>query len=77
MGALFDDPVLAARLQQEYLRLSSAELSYWVYLNKDHELRWLDRNNTPPISLRTEPDTSLMQRTSTRMISWLPLESQL
>lgn len=77
MGALFDDPVLAARLQQEYLRLSSAELSYWTYLNKDHELRWLDRNKTPPISLRTEPDTSLMQRASTRVISWLPLESQL
>ena len=77
MGALFDDPVLAARLREEYLRLSSAELSYWVYLNKDHELRWLDRASTPPISLRTEPDTGLMQRASTQVISWLPLESQL
>jgi len=77
MGALFDDPVLAARLREEYLRLSSAELSYWVYLNRDHELRWLDRANTPPISLRTEPDTGLMLRASTQMISWLPLESQL
>lgn len=77
MGALFDDPVLAARLHQEYLRLSSPELSYWVYLNKDNELRWLDRAQTPPISLRTEPDSSFMLRASTRVISWLPLESQL
>lgn len=77
MGALFDDPVLATRLHEEYLRLSSPEQSYWVYLNKDHELRWLDRAQTPPISLRTEPDTSFMLRASTRVISWLPLESQL
>lgn len=54
------------RASRGHLRLSSAELSYWVYLSKDHELRWLDRASTPPISLRTEPDTGLMQRASTR-----------
>jgi putative cardiolipin synthase len=77
MGVLFDDPVLAARLREEYLRLSSPELSYWMYLNKDSELRWLDRAVTPPVAYRTEPDTSLWLRTTTRVISWLPLESQL
>ncbi|WP_313275952.1 phospholipase D family protein [Stenotrophomonas sp.] len=77
MGAVFDDPILATRLRQEYLRLSGPELSYWVYLDKDWELRWLDRSGPTPVSLRTEPDTSLMQRASTRVISWLPLESQL
>lgn len=77
MGVLFDDPVLAARLRQEYLRLAGPELSYWVYLDRDHELRWLDRTHTPAIALRTEPDTTWMQRATTRVISWLPLESQL
>lgn len=77
MGVLFDDPVLAARLRQEYLRLSSPELSYWVYLDKDWELRWLDQTGPHPISLRTEPDSSWLQRATTRVISWLPLESQL
>lgn len=77
MGVLFDDAVLAARLREEYLRLSGPDLSYWVYLNKDSELRWLDRALTPPVAYRTEPDTGLWLRTTTRMISWLPLESQL
>jgi len=77
MGAVFDDPVLAARLRQEYLRLSGPDQSYWVYLDKDWELRWLDRRGPEPISLRTEPDTRFMQRATTRVISWLPLESQL
>ena len=77
MGVLFDDPVLAARLRSEYLRLSDADLSYWVYLSKGSDLRWLDRSATPPITYRTEPDTTLLQRATTRVISWLPLESQL
>ncbi len=77
MGAVFDDAVLAQRLREEYLRLSGPELSYWVYLNKDWELRWLDRSGPTPISLRTEPDTRFLQRAGTRVISWLPLESQL
>ncbi len=77
MGVLFDDPVLATRLRQEYLRLASPELSYWVYLDRNHALRWLDRSTTPPVAYRTEPDTSVMQRATTRVISWLPLESQL
>ncbi len=77
MGVLFDDPVLAERLRQEYLRLSGPDLSYWMYLDRNSELRWLDRASTPPTALRTEPDTGLWLRTTTRMISWLPLESQL
>ncbi len=77
MGVLFDDPVLAARLREEYLRLSSPELSYWLYLDRNNELRWLDRKGSPAIAHRVEPDTSWAQRATTRVISWLPLESQL
>ncbi|MNM88263.1 cardiolipin synthetase [compost metagenome] len=77
MGVLFDDPVLATRLRTEYLRLSDANQSYWVYLSKGSDLRWLDRSATPPVSHRTEPDTTFLQRATTRVISWLPLESQL
>ena len=34
-------------------------------------------NGIRAIALRTEPDTTWMQRATTRVISWLPLESQL
>jgi putative cardiolipin synthase len=77
MGAVFDDSVLAARLRSEYLRLASPELSYWVYLDPQRDLRWLEWSEQPPVVLTTEPDASLMQRATARIISWLPLESQL
>ena len=77
MGVLFDDPVLAAQLREEYLRLSGPELSYYLYLDRDGQLRWLDRARTPPASDVAEPDTNWLQRATARVISWLPLESQL
>ncbi|WP_313254651.1 phospholipase D family protein [Stenotrophomonas acidaminiphila] len=77
MGVLFDDPVLAAQLREEYLRLSGAELSYYLYLDSDGNLRWLDRARTPPAGYVVEPDTTWLQRATARVISWLPLESQL
>lgn len=77
MGVLFDDPVLAAQLRDEFLRLAAPEQSYWVSLDAQGEVRWLDRAAQPPALLDREPDTSWWQRASARVISWLPLESQL
>ncbi|HBS64014.1 MAG TPA: phospholipase D family protein [Stenotrophomonas sp.] len=77
MGVLFDDPVLAAQLRAEYLRLASPTQSYWVALDAHGQVRWLDRAAQPPHWLYREPDTGLWLRVSARAISWLPLESQL
>ncbi|WP_313343105.1 phospholipase D family protein [Stenotrophomonas sp.] len=77
MGVLFDDPVLAAQLRGEYLRLADPRQSYWLTRDTDNQVRWLDRAAQPPQLLDSEPDTSLWQRASARVISWLPLESQL
>jgi putative cardiolipin synthase len=77
MGVVFEDPRLASALRDEYLRLSSPELSYWVFLGTGGEMRWLDRTQQPPLMLRHEPDTSAAKRTVTRVIGWLPIESQL
>lgn len=76
MGVIFDDPVLAAQLTAEYLRLSSPEQSWWLALDARDRVRWLERE-PPPHWVDTEPDSSLRLRTSARVISWLPLESQL
>ena len=77
MGVLFDDRELAAQLRAEYLRLADPKQSYWVTLGADDQVRWLDRAEQPPQLLDREPDTSFWQRASARVISWLPLESQL
>ena len=77
MGVLFDDPVLGAQLRAEYLRLADPAQSYWVMLDAQDRVRWLDRAAEPPVVLDREPDTSSWLRASARVISWLPLESQL
>lgn len=77
MGVLFDDPGLAGDLREEYLRLASPALSYQVRLAADGSLEWLDRTTRPPRALHHEPDTSWWLRAITRVLSWLPIESQL
>lgn len=76
MGVVFDDPVLARKLTDEYLRLASPEQSWWLALDTDGQVRWLDRGQ-PPQWIMREPDSSLRLRATARVISWLPLESQL
>ncbi|HEY0503717.1 MAG TPA: phospholipase D family protein [Lysobacter sp.] len=77
MGVLFDDPVLARQLGDEYLRLIDPASSYWVYRNAAGELRWLDRAQPSPVVLDHEPDSGLGRRALARVTGWLPIESQL
>ena len=77
MGVLFDDSELAGALREEYLTLSSPELSYWLYLDEKESLRWLDGATEPPTVHTTEPGASLLQRSIVRVLGWLPIESQL
>lgn len=76
MGVVFDDPMLARQLTREYLHLTSPEQSWWLALDERQHVRWLQREGTPHWLLR-EPDSSLRLRATARVISWLPLESQL
>lgn len=77
MGVMFDDPALARALREEYLRLAGPQLSYRVSLDANGDTRWLDRAHAPPRLLDVEPDTTRWQRVSARVVSWLPIESQL
>jgi putative cardiolipin synthase len=77
MGVLFDDPGLASDLRQEYLRLASPGLSYQVRRGTNGSLQWLDGSTQPPQTLDHEPGAGWWQRASTRVMSWLPIESQL
>ncbi|MCW4453674.1 phospholipase D family protein [Flavobacterium sp. MXW15] len=77
MGVFFDDPDIGLRLRQEYLHLTDPAQSYWVFLDGERRLRWLDREPQPPQLLATEPDTGSGKRLLVWMIGWLPIESQL
>lgn len=77
MGVLFDDPELAGALRDEYLALSSQELSYYLFLDDERRLRWLDGTTSPPTVHTTEPGATLLQRSIVRVLGWLPIESQL
>ena len=77
MGVLFDDPRLAAALRREYERLTAPAQSYRVYLADDGTLRWHDGMADPPRELEAEPQAPAWLRAATRVLGWLPLESQL
>ncbi len=77
MGVLFADASLAHDLRQEYQRLASPALSYQVRRGKNGATEWLDRSSQPPRVLDHEPDAGWWLRASTRVMSWLPIESQL
>ncbi|WEN14308.1 phospholipase D family protein [Rhodanobacter sp. AS-Z3] len=77
MGVLFADAGLAHDLRQEYLQLASPALSYQVQRGADGELQWLDGSSQPPRVLDHEPDAGWWLRATTRVMSWLPIESQL
>lgn len=77
MGLLFDDAGIAAELRAEYRRMAAPGLSYQAVLDEDGELRWLDRNHTPPRVLEREPDAGRWRRFAAAVLGWLPIESQL
>lgn len=77
MGVLFRDAGLADDLRQEYLRLASPVLSYQVRHGAKGSLEWLDCTTQPPTVISHEPDAGWWLRASTRLMSWLPIESQL
>lgn len=77
MGLMFDDPAIGRELVAEYLRLSKPASSYWLYLDGQQRLRWLDRSQTPPRVYDHEPEASWLRRTKARIAGWLPIESQL
>jgi putative cardiolipin synthase len=64
-------------VRAEYLRLAAPQHSYWVYLGRGGEVRWLDRSTVPAEALATEPDAGIGLRALARVLGWLPIESQL
>ncbi len=52
MGVLFDDPVIAAQLRDEYLRLTDPAMSYWVYRDPMVNCAGWTARTQPPVGDR-------------------------
>ncbi|KKW68869.1 cardiolipin synthase [Lampropedia cohaerens] len=76
MGVAFDNPGLYAALLEEYRLLTSPAYSYAVRLDGEGNIRWHERGD-PPIVHTQEPLSSWRQRALVRVLSWLPIKSQL
>lgn len=77
MGVVFDHAGMAAELREEFMYVSHPEYSYYLFLDEDGRLRWLDPIGEPPTVLVREPESTRMQRILVAVLRWLPIESQL
>ena len=79
MGVMFDDAALAAEVRAMVAHAMQPAASYELQRDAQGGLRWLgtpDAQGTRQ-ALDTEPDTEFWQRALVRVLSWLPIESQL
>lgn len=74
MGVLFEHPELAHDVQEVFSQAKQPHSSYVLRLEND-ELRWDDK--AADKVWEHEPNTTWPKRALTRMLGWLPLESQL
>jgi putative cardiolipin synthase len=79
MGVLFEPAPLAAEVRAMVVHAMQPTASYELQRDAQGGLRWLstpDAQGTREV-FYTEPDTDFWQRTFVRVLSWLPIESQL
>ncbi|MBP7536527.1 MAG: phospholipase D family protein [Ottowia sp.] len=75
MGVLFDHPLLAQEVLRMFHHAKQPDTSYAVSLREDGGLQWQDPKQDRVWT--HEPGTTWGLRTLTRVMSWLPIESQL
>lgn len=78
MGVIFKQPAAVAELQTIIHSKLAPEAAYHVTLTGNGDtLQWRDSNGDGEKTWTHEPETSRWLRAKTRMIGWLPIESQL
>lgn len=76
MGTFVEHPDPAARLREEYARLTAPARSWKAGL-RNGRLVWSDRSEDGGRVTSVEPDTTLGRRILARILGWLPIEPQL
>jgi len=73
MGFVIDSPALAGELDRR-LTQAMPTSAYEVRLAPDGKLVWLERTGEDVRRHETEPGTSVWQRATVRVLSWLPID---
>ncbi|WP_297326468.1 phospholipase D family protein [uncultured Bartonella sp.] len=77
MGILFECPPIADRLNRLFSEETTKEMSYHLHLNKKNKIYWDFIEDGKPRIAKREPESRIWRRAFARIISWLPIQSQL
>ncbi|HEY6483329.1 MAG TPA: phospholipase D family protein [Steroidobacteraceae bacterium] len=80
MGLIIGNDELARQEATRFDAMTRPENSYWVELQPykgSSRLVWHSYENGKPVDYYTEPARSVWQRVKARLLSWLPLDSEL
>lgn len=76
MGILFESEAITDSLKDLYENHVTQQNSYTLFL-EEGKIRWRDEAEGNPKIWTREPETGLIKRAMTKIVSWLPIESQL
>lgn len=76
MGVFFESSEIAEQLMKRYRSVITRDVSYEVIL-RNHQMFWQGEKNGELKEWDTEPETSWVKRMIVKVVSWLPVESQL
>lgn len=76
MGVFFESPEIAEELMKSYKSVITSDVSYEVIL-RDQKMIWLDDSNGESKEWDKDPETGWIKRAIVKIVSWLPVESQL
>ena len=76
MGVFFESAGIADQLSQRYKNVMQSDVSYELVL-RDDQMIWLDDRQSELKEWEKDPETSLWKRMIVKIVSWLPVESQL
>ncbi|MCZ2328413.1 phospholipase D family protein [Bartonella sp. F02] len=77
MGILFECAPITARLDLLFSEETTGEMSYHLRLGNNNRIYWDFIENEKQQSVDFEPESNFWRRTFAKIISWLPIESQL
>ncbi len=76
MGVFFESPEISHQLMKRYQSVMMSDASYEVVW-RDHQMVWMDNSHGESKEWHRDPETSWMTRMIVKIVSWLPIESQL
>ena len=77
MGILFECPQITSSMDILFLEETTGEMSYQLHLAENGKICWDYIEDEKPCTAMKEPESRLWRRAFAKLISWLPIQSQL